>query len=126
MRYAAVEGRRQQTPVEIVHVTRENGPRAEEAGQRVLAAAVAAVPELAGAPTHLLAGAAGPALVRASGRARLLVLGPRGTHDTGLLGSVAREVLHRGACPTVFVHGRAIPAQRITSGTTRSRNALST
>jgi nucleotide-binding universal stress UspA family protein len=125
LRHAAAEGRRTRAAVEIVHVPRDTGPGAEEAGHRLLAAAVAAVPELACASTHLLSGPVGPALVRASGRARLLVLGPRGTHDAGLLGSVAREVLHRAACPTVFVHGASIPAQRITSGTARSRNVIS-
>jgi nucleotide-binding universal stress UspA family protein len=126
LRHAAAEGLRLKVPVEIVHVNRDAGPAAEAAGHLLLETAIAAVPELSGASTHLLSGAVGPTLVRASGRARLLVLGPRGTHDAGLLGSVAREALHRGACPTVFVHGRAIPAQRITSGSARSNTALAT
>jgi hypothetical protein len=51
-------------------------------------------------------------------------LGPRGAGATGLLGSVAREVLHHSACPTVFVHGRSLPAQRISSGAAMPGNAL--
>jgi nucleotide-binding universal stress UspA family protein len=114
LRLAAAEGRRRRVPVEVTHVSAEpDGPPAE-AGRRLLAAAVAAVPELGRFRTRLLAGSPGPALVRASGRARLIVLGPRGAHDEGLLGSVAREVLHHSVCPTVFVHGRsvAVPGQR--------------
>jgi nucleotide-binding universal stress UspA family protein len=112
LRHAAAEGRRCRVPVEVTHVVPEGGGEQEEAGRRLLAAAVAAVPELGRSRTVLLIGSPGPALVRASGRARLIVLGPRGSHDSGLLGSVAREVLHRGACPSVFVHGRRVPAQR--------------
>lgn len=123
LRVAAAEGRRRHAPVEVVHVV-QPGLRAEEAGRRVLNAALNAVPDLAMAPARLLVGTPGPALVRASGQARLIVLGPRGTRVAGLLGSVAREVLHRGACPTVFVHGRSLPAQRIASGTANRGNAL--
>nr|WP_296071251.1 universal stress protein [uncultured Actinoplanes sp.] len=124
LRLAAEEGRRRHAPVELVHVTREPGPRAEPAAREILASAVAAVPELAPAETRVLTGMPGPALVRASGQARLIVLGPRGTRDAGLLGSVAREVLHRAACPAVFVHGQAIPAQRTGAGTDRAGTAL--
>ncbi len=124
LRVAAAEGRRRHAPVEVLHVVREGDPRAEAAGRQVLDAALNAVPDLALAPARLLTGAPGPALVRASGQARLIVLGPRGTRAAGLLGSVAREVLHRGACPTVFVHGRSVPAQRIASGTAYQGNAL--
>jgi nucleotide-binding universal stress UspA family protein len=124
LRHAAGEARRRGAPLEVVHVVRATGPRAEEAGQRVLDAALAAVPELAGTPARLLTGTPGPALTRASGQARVLVLGPRGTQGAGLLGSVAREVLHRAACPTVFMHGRAIPAQRIAPGAATSRTTM--
>jgi nucleotide-binding universal stress UspA family protein len=112
LRHAAAESRRRRCPVDVVHVVPELGGRLEEDGRRLLDAAVAAVPELTAYRVRLLSGATGPALVRASGRARLLILGPRGTREAGLLGSVAREVLHRAACPTMFVHGRGIPAQR--------------
>src|SRR6185312_12054333 len=97
-------------------VVAEGGGRLEEDGRRLLDAAVAAVPELTRSRTRLLVGPPGRALVLASGRSRVIVLGPRGTHDAGLLGSVAREVLHRAACPTVFVHGRAVPGQRTPLG----------
>jgi nucleotide-binding universal stress UspA family protein len=114
LRLAAAEGRRRRVPIEVMHVVAETGGRLEEDGHRVLAAAVAAVPELRRSHTRLLAGSPGATLVRASGRARLIVLGPRGAHAAGLLGSVAREVLHHSICPTIFVHGRpvAVPGQR--------------
>ncbi len=79
------------------------------------------MPELTRSRTRLLVGTPGRALVLASGQARVILLGPRGTHDAGLLGSVAREVLHRAACPTVFVHGRAVPGQRGPLGKTLSK-----
>jgi nucleotide-binding universal stress UspA family protein len=110
LRHAAAEAVRRRAPIEVVHVTK--GPL--EAGRKLLAEVVAGVPELARARTRVLPGdAVGPVLVRESGKARMIVLGPRGEHDTGLLGSVARELLHRGACPTFFIHGRTLPAQRI-------------
>jgi len=112
LRYAAAEAHRRRWPVEAVHVVPELGGRLEEAGRRLLDDAVAAVGDPGRFRLRLLSGATGPALVRASGRAWLLIVGPRGRHDTGPLGSVAREVLHRAACPTVFVHGRSLPAQR--------------
>jgi nucleotide-binding universal stress UspA family protein len=113
LRYAAQEGRRRGAGVEIVHVVREYAGRHEEEGRRVLAAAVAAVPELTRFRTRVLAGAPGPALVHASAGAGMIVLGPP-------LGSVARQVLHRAACPAVFVHGRAVPAPRRPDGTSRA------
>lgn len=106
LRLAAAEARRRKAPVEVVHVSREPG------AEKLLADAVADVPDLKNPTTRVLTGSPGPTLVRASGHARLIVLGPRGTRGAGLLGSVAREVLHRGASPSVFVHGSAIPAQR--------------
>jgi nucleotide-binding universal stress UspA family protein len=112
LRLAAAEARRRRVPVEVVHVVPEPGGRHEEDGRQLLAEAVAAVPELTRSRTRLLFGTPGRALVQASGRARVIVLGPRGGHDAGLLGSVAREVLHHSACPAIFVHGRAVPAQR--------------
>jgi len=109
LRHAVAESRRRRAGLEVVHVVREFGGRYEEQGRRVLAGAAEVAPA---ARTRLLAGAAGPALVLASRRGRVIVLGPRGTRDAGLLGAVAREVLHRGACPTVFVHGRQAGAPR--------------
>jgi nucleotide-binding universal stress UspA family protein len=119
LRHAAAEARRRRIPLEVAHVVREHGGRFEEQGRQLLADVTAAVPDLGRYRTRLLAGLPGRTLVLASRRARVVVLGPRGTRD-GLLGSVAREVLHRGACPTVFVHGRSVPAQRGSAGTAKA------
>ena len=115
LRFAAAEARRRRVAFEVAHVVKEYGGRHEERGREVLAEAASAMPA---ARTRLLAGLPGPTLVLASRRARVIVLGPRGTRDAGLLGAVAREVLHRGACPTIFVHGRSAPLQRSSAGTT--------
>ncbi|GAA2647198.1 universal stress protein [Paractinoplanes durhamensis] len=120
LRHAAAEGRRRKIGVDVVHVVKEYGGRFEEQGRRILADTVAAVPDLGRVRVRVLVGTPGAALVHASSHARLIVLGPRGAHDAGLLGSVAREVLHRAACPAMFVHGRAVPAQRTPSGTTKA------
>jgi len=109
LRHALAETRRRRTTLEVVHVVREYGGRYEEQGRRVLAEAAGVAPA---ARTRLLAGPPGPTLVLASRRGRVIVLGPRGTREAGLLGAVAREVLHRGACPTMFVHGRSAAAPR--------------
>jgi nucleotide-binding universal stress UspA family protein len=124
LRLAALEARRRGVSVEAVHVLTRAGYRAEDEGRAILAAAIAAVPELRRARSRLLTGTPGPALARASSRARILVLGPRGTSGAALLGSVARHLLHQGACPTVFVHGPALPAQRTPARSARSWNAL--
>jgi len=124
LRHAAVEARRQQVSLEIVYVVARPGDQAEQEGRQILATAVAAAGELGRSRTKLLTGAPGPALVRASGQARMIILGPRGTHGAGLLGSVAREVLHRAACPTVFVHGAALPAPRAAGRTSYVSNAF--
>jgi nucleotide-binding universal stress UspA family protein len=112
LRHAAFEARRRGVGVEAVHVVSRAGYRAEDEGRAILAAAVAAVPELRRSRSRLLTGMPGPALARASTRARMLVLGPRGTSRSALLGSVARHLLQQGASPTVFVHGPALPAPR--------------
>jgi nucleotide-binding universal stress UspA family protein len=120
LRYAAAEGRRRRVGIEVVHVVKEYAGRHEEEGRRILAAAVAAVPELGRFRTRVLAGPPGATLAHASTSARVIVVGPRGTRGAGLLGSVAREVLHRAACPAIFVHGRPVPAQRKPSGTSEA------
>ncbi|MCU7726621.1 universal stress protein [Actinoplanes sp. KI2] len=112
LRHALAESRRRRATLEVLHVVREYGGADEEQGRQVLAEAAEAAPA---AHTRLLAGAPGPTLVLASRRGRVIVLGPRGTRDAGLLGAVAREVLHRGACPTIFVHGRSVPVPRLPS-----------
>jgi nucleotide-binding universal stress UspA family protein len=43
--------------------------------------------------------------VRASRKARMVLVGPRGRDGATLLGPVAQELLRHGACPTLFVHG---------------------
>jgi nucleotide-binding universal stress UspA family protein len=116
LRHALLEGRRRRIPVEVVHVVREYGGRYEERGRQVLAEAAEVAPQ---ARVRLLAGEPGPTLVLASRRGRVIVLGTRGARDA-LLGSVAREVLHRSACPSVFVHGRSAPAPRSPSATRAS------
>ncbi|MBL7258413.1 universal stress protein [Paractinoplanes lichenicola] len=110
LRQAAAEGARRNVPVLVAHVVEQ--PGGEQEGREILDRAVAAVPELTDFTTRLLTGAAAPTLVRASGRARVTVLGPRGSHDAGLLGSVARGVLRRAASPTLFAHGSPIPRPR--------------
>jgi nucleotide-binding universal stress UspA family protein len=124
LRHAALEARRLGVLAEVVHVVEQPGLRAEDEGRRVLAATVAAVGELGRSRTRLLTGDPGQALARVSGRARMIVLGPRGTRGSALLGSVARRLLYRGACPTVFVHGPARPAQRLPLRATRAPNLL--
>lgn len=121
LRLAAIEARRRGIGVEAVHVVSRAGYRAEDEGRAILAAAVAAVPELRRTRSRLLTGVPGQALARASSRARILVLGPRGTSGAAVLGSTARHLLRQGACPTVFVHGPAARAPRTSS---KSSNAL--
>ncbi|MGX6603835.1 universal stress protein [Micromonosporaceae bacterium Da 78-11] len=111
LRHAVAEAHRRQVPIEVVYVVAEPGARAEERGRRILAEAVDAVPELTGARLRLLTGAPAGALIRASVRARMIVLGPRGAGGSTLLGPVAREVLRRGACPTLFAHGPVTQGQ---------------
>jgi nucleotide-binding universal stress UspA family protein len=107
---AADEAVRRDRPLEIAHVLADPGDgRQEELGLDILRAAVASVPRCLRKRVTLLHGDPAQALVRASAHARLLVLGPHGAGGARLLGSVARHVLHRGACPTIFFHG-AVPA----------------
>jgi nucleotide-binding universal stress UspA family protein len=39
----------------------------------------------------------------------MVLAGPRGKDRAALLGPVAQELLRRGACPTLFVHGTMSP-----------------
>jgi nucleotide-binding universal stress UspA family protein len=105
LRYAAAEAQRRDIAVEVVHAIERAGGDAEKAGRRVLADALTSVPELTGARTRLLIGDPANALIRASRRARMIIVGPRGQHGATLLGPVAQQLLRRCACPTVFVHG---------------------
>ncbi|HEU4349004.1 MAG TPA: universal stress protein [Actinoplanes sp.] len=103
LRLAADEAARRSVPLVVAHVVDRSG--AEPEGRRVLDAAVAAVPELPGVRKRLLVGDPGNALVRASRKARMVLAGPRGRDGAARLGPVAHELLRRGACPTLFVHG---------------------
>jgi nucleotide-binding universal stress UspA family protein len=123
LRHAAGEARVRDVVVEVTHVIEEAGT--EDEGRRILAQAVAAVPGLAGARTRLLIGDPAGALVRASRHARMVIVGPRGRDGAALLGPVARELLHRCACPTVFVHG-ATAEEPHSAGTVPSAAALAT
>lgn len=103
LQFAAIEARRHDAPLEVAHVIRKRG--SEAAGRELLDAAVAAVPELPEARKRLLIGDPAGALVRASRKARMVIIGPRGADRAALLGPVAQELLRHGACPTLFVHG---------------------
>ncbi|MEV4642719.1 universal stress protein [Actinoplanes sp. NPDC049548] len=103
LRTAAAEACRRDVALEVVHVARSSAE--VPAGRRLLDTALAAVPEAAGAQSRVLVGDPAPTLVRASRRARMMIVGPRGTDSTSLLGAVAGELLRRCACPTLFVHG---------------------
>jgi nucleotide-binding universal stress UspA family protein len=121
LRMAAAESRRRDIPVEVAHVVGREDER--EAGRRLLESALAAVPELTDARPRLLVGDAAPILIHASHRARMMIVGPRGTSGGSLLGEVAQQLLRRCACPTVFVHGN--PAgESSTAGTVPSAGAL--
>jgi nucleotide-binding universal stress UspA family protein len=120
VRVAAAEACRRGVPLEVVHVREPAG--GERAARRLLESAVAA----AGAHpvrSRLLTGDPGPTLVRASRQARMMIVGPRGAGGGALLGQVARRLLHRCACPTVFVHGTSAeePSQ---AGTVRAAGAV--
>lgn len=121
LQVTADEARRRGAPVEVAHVVGRDDTR--EAGRRLLEAAVAAVPALRGAHTRILVGETAPILIRASRRARMMIVGPRGAGGGSQLGAVAQQLLHRCACPTVFVHGT--PAgERSPAGTVPSAGAL--
>ena len=123
LRMAAAEGLRRSVPVEVAHVVGHEDER--PAGRRLLESALAGVPGLADARIRLLVGEAAPILVHASHRARMMIVGPRGTNGGQLLGEVAQQLLRRCACPTVFVHGT--PAEESSSaGTVPSAGALMT
>jgi nucleotide-binding universal stress UspA family protein len=113
LRFAAEDARRRRIPLDVAHVA---GPSGEDAAQLVLDRVIAAVPELPPLRRRVLTGTPAGALVRASRRAGLIVLGPRGAGGANRFGSVADELLRHGGCPTVFVHGRREPAGKSKSG----------
>ena len=103
LRFAAAEAARRAVPIEVAHVVDRCG--AEERGRAVLDAALAAVPGLTNARKRVLVGDPATVLVSASRKARMVLAGPRGSDHAPLLGPVAHELLRRGQCPTLFVHG---------------------
>jgi nucleotide-binding universal stress UspA family protein len=121
LQVAAATARDRDLPLEVAHVVAREEQR--EAGRHLLEAAVAGVPGLRPARSRILVGEAAPILVRASRRARMMIVGPRGTTGGSQLGEVAQQLLRRCACPTVFVHGT--PAgDRPPAGTVPSAGAL--
>ena len=107
LRFAAGEAARRSVPIVVAHVVaRSTG---EARGRAVLDQAVAAVPGLCNARKRLLVGDPATTLVTASRKARMVLAGPRGKDRAALLGPVAQELLRRGACPTLFVHGTMSP-----------------
>ncbi|GLW28127.1 universal stress protein [Actinoplanes regularis] len=113
LRFAAGEARRRGLPLAVALVVAEGG---ETAGERVLDEVIAAVPDLPPPHRELLTGTPATVLLRASRRAGLITLGPRGAGGAGRFGSVAYELLRRGGCATVFVHGRRDPAGKSKPG----------
>jgi hypothetical protein len=105
LRFAAEMARRGH-PLDVAHVIGAGG---EDAGRRLLDEVIAAVPDLPPLRRRLLTGPAAESLVRASRRAALIALGPRGTGGAARFGSTAHELLRRGGCPTVFAHSRREP-----------------
>jgi nucleotide-binding universal stress UspA family protein len=121
LRVAAATAHDRGLAMEVAHVVAREDQR--EAGRRLVDSAVATVPGLRPARTRILVGEPAPILVRASRRARMMIVGPRGTSGGSQLGEVAQQLLRRCACPTVFVHGT--PAgERPPAGTVPSAGAL--
>ncbi|MEV8503207.1 universal stress protein [Actinoplanes sp. NPDC051475] len=121
LRLAAAEACRRRVALEVVHAVPD--PGGVPAGRRLLDTALAAFPGLAGARSQVLIGDPAPTLVRASRRARMMIVGPRGTGGGSLLGAVAGELLRRCACPTLFVHGSPAEDGPVT-GTAPTAGAL--
>ncbi|MEU4623842.1 universal stress protein [Actinoplanes sp. NPDC023801] len=113
LRFAAEAADRRGGPVHVVHVA---APEREEDGERVLDEVLARAPWATAVRRLLLTGPPDATLVRASGKAGMIVLGPRGATATRRLGTTAGEVLHRAACPAVFVHGASPPAGFVKPG----------
>ncbi|MBB2944081.1 nucleotide-binding universal stress UspA family protein [Actinoplanes lutulentus] len=102
LRFATEEAALRGSKLYAVHVIATYGPAARAAADRLLAS----VPE---SGRRILVGPPAATLVRLSRRAGLVVLGARGAGGARRLGSVAREVLRRGASPVVFAHAAVRP-----------------
>ena len=121
LRFAADAARRRGCALHAVHVMAGTGPDAEAAARQTLDRTLAAVPDLPEVRRRVLAGPPQHALVHAAHRAGLIVLGPGGGRlHARRLGSNADEVLRRGGCPAVFVHGPRIPSRRLQAPQGRS------
>ncbi|GIE74412.1 hypothetical protein Aph02nite_03620 [Actinoplanes philippinensis] len=113
LRFAMEAAGRRGGSVYAVHVTE---PEREAEGERVLDEVLARVADATAVRRRILIGHPGAALARVSRKAGLLVLGPRGEHVSGRLGTVAGEVLRRAVGPAVFVHGARRPAAFVKPG----------
>ncbi|MFI1988646.1 universal stress protein [Actinoplanes sp. NPDC020271] len=107
LRFAAEAARRQGRPLDVAIVLGAGG---EHRARQILDDVIGAVPGLPPLRRRLLTGTPAEALVRASRRATVIALGPRGAGGAARFGSVAYELLRHGGCPTVFAHGRREPA----------------
>ncbi|GIE31568.1 hypothetical protein Ait01nite_046130 [Actinoplanes italicus] len=113
LRFAAEAAGRRGGAAHVVHVAE---PGRESDGERVLDDVLARASRATAVRPLLLIGSPGATLVRASRKAGMIVLGPRGVTASGRLGTIAREVLHSAACPAVFVHGASRPAGFVKPG----------
>ncbi|MFH9352828.1 universal stress protein [Kitasatospora sp. NPDC017646] len=103
LEFAFAAARRHGLPLHVLHASAAGAPDDEdELLARALEPWRAAHPE-AEVAAHTAWAAAGLALVEASAKARLLVLGRRATARAGSLGPVAHAVLHHAACPVAVV-----------------------
>ncbi|MEV7187636.1 universal stress protein [Kitasatospora sp. NPDC093102] len=103
LEFAFAAAHRHGLPLRVVYASATGVPEDEdELLARVLAPWRAAHPEVEAVPESTGAGA-GPALVEASAKARLLVLGRRPVLLVGALGPVGHAVLHHTLCPVAIV-----------------------
>jgi nucleotide-binding universal stress UspA family protein len=126
VRWAAAEADRRAAPLHLVHsmsdgyrevpLTAGEYRRLHRRAARVIADARDALPAGFGRPvtTAIIDAPAGPALVRASTNAALVVVGTHG-HPLAfdlLVGSVSLHLAHHGESPVVVVREQADPAAR--------------
>ncbi len=107
-RWAAEEAARRGARFEAVHAWDPNGGLERAVADEIV--------RRAGAGAHLLIGDVATEIIGVSAKARLLVIGPRGTSGGhgGTLGSVGAALVRRAACPVIVLHGPAavLPAPR--------------
>jgi nucleotide-binding universal stress UspA family protein len=103
LEFAFAAAQRYGLPLHAVHASAAGARDGEdEVLARALKSWQASYPEVEVVPDTDCTGA-GLALVEASAKARLLVVGRRRTVWVGLLGPVAHAVLHHAACPVAVV-----------------------